>query len=372
MIEAIKFKQEEVYDRLKADILAGRLKEASQLPKEVDFAKSLGVARGTLRNVLDMLENDGLIVRLRSKGTFVKPREQRSAIKKILILLNMDEKADISCPSNYIMPGIENAEGKEIITEVCPLQFIKDMDVASGVKFLEKADPHGAIIFGGRFTGQETYIRMLQKLGRPVVMASCYPQDTLVTGFAAVRTNRKKAWEDGILFLKEKGHRHIATLTHKFMQGYEEDFSVYKKFLESEKIYRPELIKITNYNYEEISEALKNLMRLEQPPTAVMCYSDYYAMHLLSAAKEQEIRIPENLAVMGYSGFQGAEYLEPPLATVDFHYPEIGKTAIDILERSSEWFNTAEKISPPDLVIRHDIVARKSVLTERRENVFQS
>jgi len=370
MISEIRFKKEELYDRLKGDILLGRYTERSRLPKEVDLSRELGVARGTLRNVLDLLEKEGLLVRLRSKGTFITSRKEKRETRKILILLDMNEKADMSWPSNYILPGIEGAAGSGTQTETCPLQFVLDMDIDSGVKFLQNSNAHGFVIFGGRFTGNENYILMLQKLGCPVVMAGCFPRDVRVTGFAAVRTNRREAWQDGVKFLKGRGHRHIATLTYACLQGYEEDYAAYQKFLEDEMVYRPELIKVANYNYEEIRGALENLMRLGQPPTAIMCYSDFYAMHLLRAAKELGVRIPENLAVMGYSGFPGTEYLDPPLATVDFHYPQMGETALRILERSSEWFDAAEQTSPPDVVIPHEVVIRRSVQTGRLENTF--
>ena len=113
MSNEIQFKQEALYEKLEADILSGKYKEGMQLPKEVDFSKTLGVARGTLRNALNALENKGMIVRLRSRGTFVKPRYAKSTIRKILILLDMNQRNDISWPSNYIIPGIESAAKNE-------------------------------------------------------------------------------------------------------------------------------------------------------------------------------------------------------------------------------------------------------------------
>ncbi|OGV50513.1 MAG: hypothetical protein A2017_01365 [Lentisphaerae bacterium GWF2_44_16] len=370
MIETIKFKQEEVYDRLKADILAGRLKEAAQLPKEVDLARSLGVARGTLRNVLDMLENDGLIVRLRSKGTFVKPRNQGTETRKILILLDTINQSDITWPSNYIIPGIENEAGKlGMKTEVCPLHFVSGMDIDAGVSFLQKADIYGAVIFGGRFTGNEPYIRMLRKLGKPVVMAHAYPGDYRTTGFASIRTDLLDSWRTGIRYLKSKGHQCIATINAKVFRGYEEDTEGYYRFLEKEGICNPDLIKIVKYDYANIKNTLTGFMKLGETPTAVLCYSDFYAMHLLQAAKELGIKVPDDLAVMGYCGFPGGAYLDPPLSTVDFHYFRIGETVVRIFDKAHEWF-AIEGVSAPDIVFPYEIVERKSTLTKRLEGAF--
>ena len=76
-----------LYQSLKSDILNGRLEIGSQLPSEDVFAQQLGVGRITLRNALVKLENDGLIDRLKRKGTFVRGDRSRSDGEKVISLL---------------------------------------------------------------------------------------------------------------------------------------------------------------------------------------------------------------------------------------------------------------------------------------------
>ncbi len=368
MSNEIQFKQEALYEKLEADILSGKYKEGMQLPKEVDFSKTLGVARGTLRNALNALENKGMIVRLRSRGTFVKPRYAKSTIRKILILLDMNQRNDISWPSNYIIPGIESAAKNEARTETYPLQFINEMDLDSGVKFLNNAAIDGTVIFGGCYSGNENYIRMLQKFSRPVVMAGSCAGDTAVTGFASVRTELCGARQAGIKYLKSKGHQRIATITYPVMQGYD-NLDLYCEFLKSEGVYHPEFIKTANPDYESIKTGFLSLMSMEHTPTAIMCYSDFYAMHLLKIARENGIDVPENLAVMGYCGFPGSAYFDPPLSTVDFHYFKMGETVMEMLKKSDEWFNV-EHVSPPDIIYPYEVIERTSTKTLRIEGAF--
>ena len=47
--------------------------------------------------------------------------------------------------------------------------------------------------------------------------------------------------------------------------------------------------------------------------------------------KRKGIRIPEEVAVMGYCGYPGGEFMDPPLSTVDYHYFRIGYEALDKL-----------------------------------------
>jgi DNA-binding LacI/PurR family transcriptional regulator len=243
------------------------------------------------------------------------------------------------------------------------------MDLDAGIKFLNSASIHGTVIFGGRYTGRENYIQMLQKLGKPVIMAGAYPGDTAVTGFAAVRTELGGAWNAGISYLKSKGHQRIATITYPMIQGYENDIEQYRGFLKKEDIYHPEFIKTTARDYDSIKTAFLELMHMEHTPTAVMCYSDFYAIHLLKAAKEYGIKVPENLAVMGYCGFPGSAYLDPPLSTVDFHYFKMGETVMELLKKSGEWFNV-KQVSPPDIIYPYEVLERKSTQTSRIEGSF--
>lgn len=368
LMDNTELKKDFVYKKIKEDIFSGKYPD-SRLPKEEELAKAFKFSRVTIRPALDRLEKEGLIVRMRSKGTFIKPRYIKKDVRKILILLDMSQKNDISWPSNYIIPGIENAAKSESDVEVCPLQFINEMDLNSGVNFLSNASIHGAVIFGGRYTGQENYIQMLQKLGKPVVMVGAYPGDTAVTGFAAVRTDLGRAWNDGIKYLKSKGHQRIATITYPLMQGYGDDLNAYGDFLKKENIYHPGFIKTANPDYESVKTAFLSLMHLECTPTAIMCYSDFYAIHLLKAAKEYGIKVPENLAVMGYCGFPGSAYLDPPLSTVDFHYFKKGEIVMDMLEKSSDWFNVRH-VSPPDIIYPYEVIERKSTQTLRIEGAF--
>lgn len=60
-------------ERLRAHILDGDMSEPRKLPSEADLAKQLSVSRVTIRRSLSELEQEGLILRLHGRGTFVNP-----------------------------------------------------------------------------------------------------------------------------------------------------------------------------------------------------------------------------------------------------------------------------------------------------------
>lgn len=75
-------------------------------------------------------------------------------------------------------------------------------------------------------------------------------------------------------------------------------------------------------------------------PTAIFIGNDEMAYGFLEAAQEQGVRIPEEIAVVGFDDYVISAHTNPPLTTVHQPFSDIGRTAIDLLlsmiERMSE------------------------------------
>jgi GntR family transcriptional regulator len=70
----------QIADQLRKQILADRFASNAPLPTERELMIGHDVSRVTVRLAMDLLEDEGLIVRQRGKGTFVKPRRVRNAL----------------------------------------------------------------------------------------------------------------------------------------------------------------------------------------------------------------------------------------------------------------------------------------------------
>src|SRR3954468_9212243 len=65
---------QQVADKLRADIYSGRYRPGDQIPTEVELMAEHGVSRNTARLAHGMLENEGLIIKMRRRGSFVRER----------------------------------------------------------------------------------------------------------------------------------------------------------------------------------------------------------------------------------------------------------------------------------------------------------
>jgi LacI family transcriptional regulator len=76
-------------------------------------------------------------------------------------------------------------------------------------------------------------------------------------------------------------------------------------------------------------QEIQDLLDLETPPTAIFTSTDELALHVLKAAKNRGIKIPEELAVIGFDDIDIASYLE--LTTISQSLYESGKLVAERL-----------------------------------------
>ncbi|WP_345436156.1 LacI family DNA-binding transcriptional regulator [Microbacterium gilvum] len=78
--------------------------------------------------------------------------------------------------------------------------------------------------------------------------------------------------------------------------------------------------------------AAEELLDLAEPPTAIFCANDRMAMGAYDAIKERGMRIPEDVAVIGFDNQELiAGYLRPSLTTVALPFEQMGAMGVDLL-----------------------------------------
>ncbi|MEU5665122.1 LacI family DNA-binding transcriptional regulator [Streptomyces longwoodensis] len=88
---------------------------------------------------------------------------------------------------------------------------------------------------------------------------------------------------------------------------------------------------------------MNELLALPDPPSAVFCANDETAFGALEAVRARGLRVPEDIAVMGYDDVPQAEHTDPPLTTIATGKELIGTQAV---------WHLLERLRHPDLVTR--------------------
>jgi DNA-binding LacI/PurR family transcriptional regulator len=106
-------------------------------------------------------------------------------------------------------------------------------------------------------------------------------------------------------------------------------------------------------------EGMKKLLSLRKRPTAVFARNDFTAVGAMSAAKEAGLKIPQDVAIVGYDDVPLAAHTTPPLTTVRQPTREQGRIAAEALVRRMESAETPareERVMPCELVVRASTV----------------
>lgn len=177
----------------------------------------------------------------------------------------------------------------------------------------------------------------------PLVLLDCFDKEHL---FPSVVPDEVQGGHDATQALIERGHRRIGFINNSdpIPASYGR-LAGYRAALEANGIpFREELVRSgpSPSTAAEGHRCTTELLQLEERPTALFCFNDLMAMGAYDAVKQHGLRIPEDIAIIGFDNLEViAEHLYPPLTTMELPHYEMGAWAITYLfEHGSEPLST--------------------------------
>lgn len=106
------------------------------------------------------------------------------------------------------------------------------------------------------------------------------------------------------------------------------------------------------------ADALGRLLDSARPPTAVFCLNDVLALGALQASHSRQIRVPEQLSVVGFDDIAMASHASPPLTTIAQPKTELGRTAARmVIDQLSGSVDRKATRLPCELIVRGSTAA---------------
>ena len=337
----------QVLNYLKERIADGTYSANTAMPSELELIEMLQVSRPTVRHAMQILIEEGLVERAPGRGTFIV--EKTSAIKQRPrtgnLAIIVPEVRD-----SFLMKIIRGAEyiasqrgyhlllcnaGNQIGLEQKCLSEVWDGGKVDGI-LLMPADAHQPH-------------QMLQRMiaeGVPMVFIDRYFPETNVPFVTS------KNIEGGYLLthhLLERGYRKIGFVTRPnlYVTSVAERLQGYKQALQEAGIsYDPSLIfqnmlpflsaiQVLGKTAPELADydraAMKEFLTYSGRPEAVVSCNDVIAAQLYEVCAELNLRIPDDIAIVGFDDDTIAPLLNPPLTTIHQQSQEMGARATSIL-----------------------------------------
>ncbi len=331
----------------------------------VDVAKKAGVSKGTVSAVIN------------GKNT-VKP-ETREHILKVMKELNFRPKG--------VARNLKNgAQDKSIGIIIKDINYPFYTAIASGVKEYANSKGYSVIItssennhesekkFSHLFstkdikgaiiapivegTAEIEHLFNLKMLNFPFVLL----EDVKGIQANVVAIDNLKAIKRAVKYLMDCGHTKIvhfagpphSSHTHERIEGFRHAFS------ESTLVFHPDMIVPVGSDYEEsykrTIEYFKKKNKVDYP-TAIVCFNDLQALSVMLALKELNIKVPDDISIIGNDDIFYAKIYPVPLTTIRAPQREIGRRAAEILIKNIE---SSTLLPVEKIVLETELIIRES------------
>lgn len=95
----------------------------------------------------------------------------------------------------------------------------------------------------------------------------------------------------------------------------------------------PELVRVAGYRRETAHSPARELLTLDEPPTAIFAANDQSALGALDVARELGLSVPDDLSLIGFDNIPESAMTTPPLTTINQPIQRMGSEAITLLIR---------------------------------------
>lgn len=152
-------------------------------------------------------------------------------------------------------------------------------------------------------------------------------------GFAAITYDDAAGAYAAARHLIERGHRRIATISgdmrYATAQARLAGFS--QALSEAGLALPPELAVACEWDTIIAAEATRRFLGMPEPPTAIFAASDDMAIGAINAARERGVRVPDDLAVVGFDDIPLSQEINPLVSTVRIPLAEMGRRVAELL-----------------------------------------
>ncbi len=179
-------------------------------------------------------------------------------------------------------------------------------------------------------TSDVTHLEELTKIGTPIVFFDRITDQ--IKTHKVVTDNYTGAFEATELLIKN-GKKRIAYIgVANYLSISKERLAGYAAALEKYKVpFDASIVKLCDYEPENIENAILGLMNLENKPDAIFSVSDRLALTCLSVFKKHNLKISRDFAYICFSNLKVADYFSPSITTISQPAFEMGQKATELL-----------------------------------------
>ena len=251
-----------------------------------------------------------------------------------------------------VLDGIEE-EAKKVGYSVISANTHEDCEAeARAIDNFISLHVEGIVACLAQNTTDYSHFEEISKMGIPLVFfgRTCLPEK-----FSSVTANGDEAAQQATQHLIDTGSRRIAFIGGpKHLDMVQRRKHGYLEALRENRLpIDRTLVVCKSIDYHWALEATTELLKRDDRPDAILAFNDIITFAAFTAIKNLNLRIPEDIALIGFTDDVHAQYVTPQLSAIEDQSQLMGQTACQLLLRNIGGDSRIyRKIVPQKLIIR--------------------
>jgi len=260
---------------------------------------------------------------------------------------------------NSVLAGVEKVTteaGYDLIIAHSSESYIKEVANAKNL-FEKRVD---GLIASLSFDSKNLdHFKVFKDKGVPVIFFDRVEQEGNNT---VVVIDNYKCGYQATQHLIEQGCKRIVHITSNLKRNvYSERFKGYKEALSDNGIaYDEKLLMINDLSEKAGIESAMQILKMDPLPDAAFITNDFVAAVCMRTLKENGIRIPEDIAIVGFNNDAICTLVEPSLTTINYPGIDVGEVAARNLVNHLKGIGNIQNTNT--IIIRSNLIIRKSSL----------
>lgn len=336
------------------EISRGVYSSSGKLPAERALAERFGVSRTSVRECLNVLVKDGVLVRLVGKGTFfasactnpgVPPVKE--SVGHLAFLIGENIFQFVQPGYTRILVGAEQACRKQGYRLLFHSVGEEEDDPQLGLPQGQPDGVRGVLVAGGL---RKKTLERIVKWKVPIVLTDLIVDDD---NASAVGPDYASGTRQALEYLAALGHTKVGFIGFPNSEKYQTYWQTLEKLDLGYNAHFVHFLQLPDLAPGIVAgyQAIQAMLVSGPRPTAVLATNDLVAMGAIEALHLAGVRVPEEISVIGYDDLN--QELRLPLTTIRSHPEEVGRIAAQMLVDNLAGNAGQNRIAvPTELVVR--------------------
>lgn len=315
-------------------IEAQGLAQGERIPSQLELATHFGTTEVTVHRALVELEREGIIHRVGGRGTFVGPEPTRSLLRSVCLVLP-GEHLDEPTGNPLFWPYVRQLMHAFVVACGTERRFSTVAALGSGIPgSLRDLGAHDVVFFHHTKLPRDVFLQLIREgkvpivaFGLPTPGVECLTVDG--DPFTGLRRS--------VAHLVQRGYRRIA------FAGASEDWGAswrdgYRQGLADFNIpFDEDLLVLSPGGQTQVAghQNAAEFMRRGVSCDAMLVDADMRALGIIEYLQQEGVRIPRDIAVMGYDGLDNTLLQPPYLTSLRVPYETMVRSALAEIDQSS-------------------------------------